>query len=335
MTTELTQATPAAPQAEQVLPRVYRIDCPFGDGGIVHVYYLDAAEPALIDTGIRQSVRDVIEPALALAGFALGDVRHIFNTHGHWDHMGGNGAARASASQARTYLHPADHYLLEDVERHVHGYVTYPARLLNDEAALAQLTTTLRRSIDCPTPVDVAVGDGDRFDLGAGAHLRAVHTPGHSRGSTSYLLEGANALFTGDGVQGLGSRPGQLPLVFDDSQGYRATLVKLAALPVEALCMGHSFCGLSAESGRDPVRRGSAARTFLEESGEAAKAVEEAMRSVLQTRGDAGFLPTARATLAPLAHPLGLELDESGLSIRCLATLHAFYRELTGAPLPA
>jgi hypothetical protein len=55
----------------------------------------------------------------------------------------------------------------------------------------------------------------------------------------------------------------------------------------------------------------------------------------LATGGDQGFLPVARATLARIAGPLGVELDGSGLSVRSLATLHAFYRELTGAPLPA
>src|SRR5262249_49574243 len=152
----------------------------------------------------------------------------------------------------------------------------------------------------------VPVEDGGTYSLGGGVALRAIHTPGHSRGSTSYLLEGARessgALFTGDGVQGLGSRPGQLPLIFDDSRAYRETIVRLAEVPVTAMCLGHSFCGLSPESGRDPVRKGEAARTYLEESGEAAKAVEEAMRSVLagvRNRGD--FLPVARATLERLA----------------------------------
>ncbi len=326
--------------AEEVLSGVFRIACPFGDGGIVHVYYVDAPEPALIDTGVAQSPGEVIGPALAGAGFALADVRHIFNTHGHWDHMGGNEAARALAPQARTYVSAADEYLLQDVERHVHGYVSYAPRLVGDVAALDLLTETLRRSIGAPTPLDVAVEDEATFTLGGGLGLRAIHTPGHSRGSTSYLLQSASgdgasgALFTGDGVQGLGSRPGQLPLVFDDSRAYRETLLKLSDVPFQALCLGHSFCGQSAASGREPVRRGAAARTFLQESGAAAKAVEEAMRSVLNSAGDAGFLPTARATFERLAEPLALELDASGLSARSLATVHAFYRELTGAPLP-
>jgi hypothetical protein len=135
-------------------------------------------------------------------------------------------------------------------------------------------------------------------------------------------------------VQGLGSRPGQLPLIFDDSHAYRATIARLSGVPFSALCLGHSFCGLGSEAGRDPVRQGEAARTYLEESGEAAKAVEEAMRSVLSRGGAQDFRSVARATLQTVAGPLGVDLDGQGLSPRSVVTLHAFFRELTGAPLP-
>ena len=100
-----TASTEPAPDAEKVLPRVYRIACPFGDGGIVHVYYLDTAEPALIDTGVAQSPLEAIEPALSSAGLSLRRVRHTFNTHGHWDHMGGNEAARGLDTQPPTYAY--------------------------------------------------------------------------------------------------------------------------------------------------------------------------------------------------------------------------------------
>ncbi|HEX2036968.1 MAG TPA: MBL fold metallo-hydrolase [Chloroflexota bacterium] len=357
---------PAAPQAEPVASQVYRIACPFGDDSIVQVYYVDAPQPALIDTGVKPSAAQVIEPALGAAGFTLQEVRHIFNTHGHWDHMGGNEAVRGRAPQARTYVPVEDTYLLGDAEEHLRGYYTLAARVLGGRPSAHQVEL-LRRAVDCPTPVDVPVVDGASFDLGAGRRLRAVHTPGHSRGSTSYLLEPGGVLFTGDGVQGLGSRPGQLPLVFDDSQAYRATLVKLSELAFEVVCLGHEFVGLAPNAhpipgrslaaphpvhapagaprsldsgggpnaGRDPVRRGEAARQFLEESGEVAKAVEEAMRSVLRTDGDSGFVPVARAALARLSGVLSLQLDDAGLNLRSLPTLHAFYRELTGALLPA
>jgi hypothetical protein len=68
---------------------------------------------------------------------------------------------------------------------------------------------------------------------------------------------------------------------------------------------------------------------------EAAKAIEEAMRSALWDEPARPFLAAARAVFDRLADPLDVELDAEGLNFRSLATLHAFYRELTGAAPPA
>jgi glyoxylase-like metal-dependent hydrolase (beta-lactamase superfamily II) len=327
--------TTTAPRAEEVLPGVFRLDCPFGDGGMVFVYYVDAPEPALIDTGINRSPVEVIEPGLRAAGKSLGDVRHILNTHGHWDHMGGNEAVRRVAAGARTYLNRNDRHLMESADVHVRGYSSYAWRLLHDQQALASMEQMQRAAIDAPTPVDVWVEDDQTVSLGGDQQVRVVRTPGHSDGSTSYLLEGRGVIFTGDGVQGLGSRPGQLPLIFDDSRAYRATIAKLSGLQLAAICTGHAFCGLHPSSGREPVRQGASARLYLEESGEAAKAVEEAGRSILEERPNLPFDEFARALFARLAGPLGLQLNGDGMSPPSMATAHACYREFTGAPKPS
>lgn len=44
---------------------------------------------------------------------------------------------------------------------------------------------------------DFVIGDGDVFEIGD-LRLRAIHTPGHTRGSTSFVLEGKPVVFTGD-----------------------------------------------------------------------------------------------------------------------------------------
>src|ERR687886_2791907 len=57
-------------------PRVVPIPCPFGQtGGVVYVYYIDAPQPALVDTGVAASPEATIGPALRSAGIALEDVR--------------------------------------------------------------------------------------------------------------------------------------------------------------------------------------------------------------------------------------------------------------------
>jgi len=88
----------------------------------------------------------------------------ILLTHAHNDHIG---AARAVAEavDAPIYLHPDDLVLWEQV---------YPD--LKPDRELA---------------------DGDEFQVG-GATLRALHTPGHSPGSTCFYVESEGTVFTGD-----------------------------------------------------------------------------------------------------------------------------------------
>ena len=88
----------------------------------------------------------------------------ILQTHAHNDHIG---AARevAEAVGAPIYLNPEDLVLWEQV---------YPDAKPDRELA-----------------------DGDVFEVG-GATLRAIHTPGHSPGSTCFYLESEGTVFTGD-----------------------------------------------------------------------------------------------------------------------------------------
>jgi glyoxylase-like metal-dependent hydrolase (beta-lactamase superfamily II) len=88
----------------------------------------------------------------------------ILQTHAHNDHIG---AARevAEAVGAPIYLNPEDLILWEQV---------YP-----------------------DVKPDRELADGDVFEVG-GATLRAIHTPGHSPGSTCFYLESEGTVFTGD-----------------------------------------------------------------------------------------------------------------------------------------
>ena len=63
--------------AVQELDGVWRITCPFAAGSQVMAYFIEAPQPAIIDTGVRSSPGTVIGPALAVAGLDLADTRFI------------------------------------------------------------------------------------------------------------------------------------------------------------------------------------------------------------------------------------------------------------------
>lgn len=127
-------------------------------------------------------------------------VKAILLTHAHNDHIG---AARqvAAAVDAPIHLHPADLMLWEQV---------YPASKPGRELA-----------------------DGDVFEV-AGATLRAIHTPGHSPGSTCFLLENEATVFTGDTLFNGG--PGATGRSYSDYPTILASIrERLLALPPETV----------------------------------------------------------------------------------------------------
>ena len=93
------------------------------------------------------------------------DVRAIFLTHGHYDHVGGVAALRKKYKDIPVYLHPED--AGKDTE-------LMPTRALDP--------VTLWR-------------DGDVVMVGE-LQVEVLHTPGHSAGSVTLRCQ--DVLFTGD-----------------------------------------------------------------------------------------------------------------------------------------
>ena len=124
-------------------------------------------QAAVIDPGA-----DVDRILAALQRHKL-TLKTIINTHGHFDHIGGNRQLSA-ATGAELLIHAADRSLLLQAAQH---------------AAIYGLRTE-----NSPEP-SATLKDGDLLEVGE-LQLQVLHTPGHSPGGISLLCGGH--LFSGD-----------------------------------------------------------------------------------------------------------------------------------------
>lgn len=128
------------------------------------------------------------EPAAILARLASSGLRLValLATHGHVDHVGGISTVVAgTGGRVPVHLHDDDRHMLLDP--------------VGTGGALGQALES--QGLDLRPPELVHhLDDGQRVS-GAGMTFTALHTPGHTRGSTCFLLEvdgEAPVLFSGD-----------------------------------------------------------------------------------------------------------------------------------------
>jgi glyoxylase-like metal-dependent hydrolase (beta-lactamase superfamily II) len=167
---------------------------PYDNG--MYVIHDERREALLVDPcmGEREAIEGIRESGLRLV--------EILNTHGHPDHILGNAAVK-EGTRARLAIHRLDAYRL--------GSKRPP--------------TTFQIP---PCEPD------DLFDEGplryvADLEVVALHTPGHTEGSTCFYLEREGVLFAGD-VLFKGST-GRWDLPGGDREEMERSLERLATLP--------------------------------------------------------------------------------------------------------
>jgi len=164
-----------------------------------NTYLVGEDELAVIDPG------PALEAHVAkILEIAAGRIRWIFTTHTHLDHSPAVAALKA-ATGARVFGRPAPEGTSQD-----RGFAP-----------------------------DHAPADGERFGIGGGLHLRAVHTPGHASNHLCYLLEETRMLFTGDHVM-----QGSTVVINPpdgDMRAYLASLERLPGLDPAILAPGHGY----------------------------------------------------------------------------------------------
>lgn len=149
------------------------------------VMVVDGGAPGKLDT-FRKSIDGLsIDPR---------QVKLIAVTHGHWDHIG---SARdiKEFTGAKIAMHEQDRDLLEQPLRPQPGG---PPGVTTWGRILIWMVGVAVRSVDIPaTEVDIVLDDKGLALDEYGIPGRVIHTPGHSHGSVSVLLETGEA-FVGD-----------------------------------------------------------------------------------------------------------------------------------------
>jgi hydroxyacylglutathione hydrolase len=147
----------------------------------------------LVDAGFIGHGR-VLSRLIRRIGRTVGDVKLAVVTHAHIDHCGGLPALRAEAP-----FDVACHALsAEDLSHGGRGYspgLTFHGKAMEVAARLWLPSARLGTA-----PADLMLADGDRLDA-YGLPGSVVHTPGHTDGCISLLLDDGSA-FVGDLVTG-------------------------------------------------------------------------------------------------------------------------------------
>ena len=207
-------------------------------GNFVNVFLVQGSTGCvLVDTG-NPGKADFILGRLAERGVAPGDIRLILITHGHVDHFGS-----AAELRERTGAPVAVHTLDADAVRqgiHQPDSLQPTGRLL---AFLMQVPLVRKLVVSNHAPAfepDAVSEEGWRLDR-HGVAGRVIHTPGHTPGSVSVLLDSGEAI-VGDLVMGklmgLLHKPGP-PLVAWDLERNWESLHRLLALSPRIIYVGH------------------------------------------------------------------------------------------------
>jgi glyoxylase-like metal-dependent hydrolase (beta-lactamase superfamily II) len=180
----------------------------------------ETGQGAIIDPGGND------EDVLAMAEKMGLTVKYIINTHGHPDHVCGNGRIK-EATGAEIIMHSDDIAFFAQPE-----VVDYFSML----------------GLPASPPPDIAVNDGDIISVG-NVDLKVIHTPGHTPGGI--CLYNAPDLFSGDtlfvGAVGRTDFPGG-----DMNQFMRSIRERLLVLPEETVVWpGHGYGGSRSTIGQE------------------------------------------------------------------------------------
>ncbi|MDO5389731.1 MAG: MBL fold metallo-hydrolase [Eubacteriales bacterium] len=154
----------------------------------VYVYLIETEDGcALVDSGVAGS-EEIIEKAMLENGHQPSEIKAVFLTHAHPDHIGTANYFREKYG-AEIYASEGERAWIEDID------LQFAERPIPNFYHLAGQSTR----------VDHVVKDGDKVYLTDGTCIEVIGTPGHSADEVSYRIE--DVVFIGDTVPVRGDIP--------------------------------------------------------------------------------------------------------------------------------
>ncbi len=299
---------------------VHPLVSPWGRFGL-YSFFIDAPEPAIVDTGIASSPAEGMVPALEKIGRRIEDVRWILLTHGHIDHIGGAYALwELTGRRAKVVIHEADAHLLRSRRAHVDQYVDVRQQYIDNPNAVEEQLKAANHVISGEMEPTLLVKGGETLSLGGDVSVSVHHIPGHTAGSVAYVVDGQQSVFVGDAVQIHGAANG-FP-GYEDPAAYRSSLQYLRdEVRPEHLYLGHPYRGADGVPYGVELDR-EAARHALQGSLDLEARIDDAARRYLRDglqETDSVYSPFAR-----VAEDLGYTGDPTLEPSPFFTTLHGY-----------
>lgn len=299
---------------------IHPLVSPWGRFGL-YSFYIDAPEPAIVDTGIASSPAEGMAPALERIGRRIEDVRWILLTHGHIDHVGGAHALwDLTGRRARVVIHEADAPMLRSRRAHVEEYLAARGRYLGDPDGEAKQAAAAETVISGEMEPTLLVTGGEKLSLGGDVTVSVHAAPGHTPGSVAYVVDDRRSVFVGDAVQVNGAANG-FP-GYADPDAYRASLRYLRdEVRPQHLYLGHPYRTPTGEPYGVELDE-TQAQEALQHSIDVEARVREAAETCLRDRaGDRG---SPYSPFAPVAESLGYTGDPTLEPSPFFTTLHGY-----------
>jgi glyoxylase-like metal-dependent hydrolase (beta-lactamase superfamily II) len=154
-------------------------------------------------------LRDV----LRIIKMDMNSIKQVINTHGHFDHIGGNGFFL----EAKVAIHKQDAGIIEKGDEDLSAADYFDGKLH-------------------PKKVDRILSEGDVIKIGKN-ELEVIHTPGHTLGSICLYDKKSGLLFSGDTC--FSTAIGRCDFANSDPDLMAESLRKLSGLKIKNVYPGH------------------------------------------------------------------------------------------------